>query len=44
MKALERSFRSFSIERAHWHMMCGEIIEQGPGDGGFADTSLVCAD
>ncbi len=26
------------------HMMCGEIIEQGPGDGGFADASLVRAD
>jgi hypothetical protein len=44
MKALERSFRSFSIERARWHMMRGEIIEQGPGDGGLADASLVRAD
>ena len=44
MKAFERSLWRFSIERERRHMMCDEIIEQGPGDGGLADASLVRAD
>jgi hypothetical protein len=44
MKAFERSLRRFGIERARRHIMCCEIIEQGPGDGGLADASLVRAD
>jgi hypothetical protein len=44
MEALERSLRSFGIECARRHMMRGEIIEQGSGDGGLADASLIRAD
>jgi hypothetical protein len=44
MKALERSLWRFGIERARRHVMCREIIEQGPSDGGLGDASLVRAD
>jgi hypothetical protein len=43
METFERSLWRFGVERARRHMMCGEIIEQGPGDGGLANAPLVRA-
>jgi len=44
MKTLERAFRRLGVEGARRHVMCGEVVKQGAGDGRFADASLVSAD